>query len=340
MSAIYAEDQPAGFVNEIRRVAIVGAGGSVGTPITQALLDTGRHTVTALTRVGSSSAVPAGVETVAVDYDSPASLVAALQGQDCLIITLAVTAPPDTQSQLVQAAAQAGIRYIMPNVWGCDVLHDPLARSGLQWDRSRAIFAEIEATGVCAWVALVCGFWYEHSLVLGPGAFGFDFPHRQLTLNDDGRTRISISTQAQCGRAVATLLSLPVLPDNAQDPRLALRRWHNQAVYIASFRLSQRDMFDSWLRVAGDRAADWTLAQAPATERYRQGMERLRQGDRSGFVQAMYSRVFFPNGDGDHESRRGLDNARLGLPVEELDAHTRQAKAMVDRGYNYMSNRN
>ncbi|PYH88176.1 NAD(P)-binding protein [Aspergillus ellipticus CBS 707.79] len=340
MSATYAKDQPAGFTNEIRRVAVVGAGGSVGRPITEALLQTGRHSVTALTRAGSTSSLPDGLLAVAVDYSDPPSLVAALQGQDCLIITLAVTAPPDTQSKLIQAAAQAGVPYVMPNIWGCDVMHEPLVKSGLAWERSRAAFTEIEAAGVSSWVALVCGFWYEHSLVLGPGAFGFDFAQKRLFLNDDGHTKISISTQVQCGRAVATLLSLPRLPTDAQDDRLTLSRWHNKPVYVSSFLLSQQEAFESWLRVSGDSAPDWTIEHAPATERYEQGMARMKSGDRSGFVQAMYSRVFFPNGDGDHDTRVGLDNALLGLPVEDLDEQTRHAKARVDRGYNYLTNRN
>ena len=32
--------------------------------------------------------------------------------------------------------------------------------------------------------------------------------------------------------------------------------------------------------------------------------------------------MFFNNGDGDYESRRGLDNTTLGLPVEDLDIYT------------------
>ncbi|CAK41411.1 hypothetical protein CBS115989_8520 [Aspergillus niger] len=339
MTGEYVKDQPAGFSNRIQRIAIVGAGGTVGRPITEELLRTGQHSVTALTRIGSTSQVPSGVQSIAVDYDDEASLVRALQGHDCLIISLSVQTPRDTQPKLLQAASQAGIRHVMPNVWGCDVMHPPLADSGLNWGGFRELVAGIEAKGM-GWTALICGFWYEHSLVLGPSAFGFDLPAKKLILNDDGNTKINISTLAQCGRAVSTLLSLPVLPEDEQDDQLTLSRWRNKPVYISSFLLSQRDMLASWLRVTGETADSWTIEQESSQGRYERGLELMKKGDHAGLLLAMYSRVLFPNGDGNHEQRRGLDNDLLRLPTEDLDEHTRQAKAMSDRGYNYMTNRN
>jgi uncharacterized protein YbjT (DUF2867 family) len=54
--------------------------------------------VTALTRTGSKNSLPAGVVAAPVDYDDEATLVAALQGQQFLVITLPVTAGPDTRT--------------------------------------------------------------------------------------------------------------------------------------------------------------------------------------------------------------------------------------------------
>jgi len=48
---------------------------------------------------------------------------------------------------------------------------------------------------------------------------------------------------------------------------------------------------------------------------------------------ASFVRIFYPNGGGDYESTRGLDNDKLGLPKEDLDARTAVAKQMVDDGY-------
>lgn len=89
-------------------------------------MKTGKHIVTALTRFGSTNKLPEGVNPITVDYDDEKSLVEAMKGQQILIITLAVTAPPGTQSKLIKAAAEAGVSYIMPNAWGMNPLNEQL----------------------------------------------------------------------------------------------------------------------------------------------------------------------------------------------------------------------
>jgi len=54
-----------------------------------------------------------------------------------------------------------------------------------------------------------------------------------------------------------------------------------------------------------------------------EGQLELSKGNRVGFVKAM-SRVFFDDGNGDFEKRRGLANDVLGLPREDLDEATRR----------------
>jgi saccharopine dehydrogenase-like NADP-dependent oxidoreductase len=98
----------------------------VGKYITEALVKTGKHTVTALTREDSTNKLPEGVTTIAVNYDDDDSLVEALRGQQVLIITIAYTAPPETHSKLVRAAAEAGVPYVMPNGWGTDTMNEKL----------------------------------------------------------------------------------------------------------------------------------------------------------------------------------------------------------------------
>ncbi|KNG84345.1 oxidoreductase CipA-like protein [Aspergillus nomiae NRRL 13137] len=340
MTTNYVKDQGPDFRNEIQRVAIIGAGGTVGKPIAQELLKTGKHTVTALTRVGGQNTLPEGIQTVLVDYHDETSLVNALKGQDAVVITLPVTAAPDTHSKIVQAAAKAGVKYVMPNVWGCDAANDSLVNSGLGWERVPRSFEEIEKTGVSSWMALICGFWYEHSVSLGPATFGFNFAEKKVVFFDDGKTPMNVSTTAQCGRAVAKLLSLKVLPEDENDQSVTLSRWLNKPVYISSFRVTQKEIFESWKRVTGEKHEDWTVVYESSRERYEQALERVRNGDHGAFVQAMYSRVLFPNGDADYESKHGLANEPLGVPQEDLDTQTRNAKAMVDQGYDYMTKRN
>ncbi|KAL3601087.1 hypothetical protein FPOAC2_05341 [Fusarium poae] len=117
----YAKDQPSGLKNTTERVAIVGAAGTIGAYITAALLQTGNHTITALTRENSTNILPNGVIAAYIDYNDESSIVSALKDQQFLIITMAPTAPRDTHRKLVQAAAKAGVPYIMPNGFMGDI---------------------------------------------------------------------------------------------------------------------------------------------------------------------------------------------------------------------------
>ena len=173
------------------------------------------------------------------------------------------------------------------------------------------------------------GFWYEHSIACGERAFGIDVKNRKATLIDDGKTKISTSTWLQCGRAFAALLSLP---ESGASPSVA--EWKNKALYTHSFQVSQREMLDSAQRVTGTADKDWTISYEPSKQRYQDAMADLKGGNAMGFVKAMYTRVFFPNGGGDivHKSA----NRVLGLPEEDLDEATKRAIELIESGYNYV----
>lgn len=126
MSQQFANTQPTGFVNNIRNVAIVGASGNQGSHIVTELLTTGKHNITAITREDSSSTFAEGVITKKINYASQDSIVAALQGQDALVITMSVTAPKEQVKQLIEAAAAAGVKWIVPNEWGTSPIKSPI----------------------------------------------------------------------------------------------------------------------------------------------------------------------------------------------------------------------
>ncbi|KAL6414127.1 hypothetical protein AUP68_00643 [Ilyonectria robusta] len=325
MAQQYAKAQSDNYSNYIKNVAVVGATGNIGKNITESLIGTEKHVVTAITRVGSTSQPPSGVLVAHVDYNDESSLVAALKGQEFLIICLSLSAPPDTHGKLVKAAAKAGVPYVMPNAYGIDFY----GKEGLRKDipiGSKILdnTAQVEELGM-TWVALTNGFWYEYSLGLGPELFGVDVKNRKVTLYDGGCTHINTSTMKQCGRAVASLLSLKKLPIDENDQSVTISRFANKPLYISSFSVSQRDIFDSVKRVTGTSEEDWQVAYQPAKERYQEGLAELEQGNQLGFYKAMYARTFYRNGDGTFETV----NDDLGLPNEDLDEATSLA---VHRG--------
>ncbi|KAK7966569.1 uncharacterized protein PG986_000846 [Apiospora aurea] len=317
-------------MSHVKNVAIVGATGTVGSYIVDELLKAGKHQVTAITRHDSTALIPDGVQVAKVDYADRNSLVAAMRGQDVLIITMSVQAPKEAQLKLIDAAADAGVPWVLPNEWGLDQTNLPFADEAFMGPPSRAVRKHIEERGVSGWIGVVCGFWYDFSLGGSPSRYGFDFGNRSVMLFDEGTQPINTTTFPQVGRAVARLLALPTERESVGGSggrKGSLADFRNGFVYISSFCVSQRDMLESALRVTGTQLEDWNISHEGSAERYAKGLQMMKEGNRVGFVQAMYTRTFFPNDDGAYEKSRGLDNELLSLPVEDLDEFTGLAVA-------------
>ncbi|KAA8643825.1 hypothetical protein EYZ11_008911 [Aspergillus tanneri] len=300
----------------IEKVAIVGAAGHIGSHFTRELLKTGKHTVTAITRAGSTSSIPEGVRRVEVNYDDQECLVNALKGQQFLIITLSVTSPADLHSKIVKAASDAEIPYIMPNVYSTDLQNKSVSEDVMYGAAALERCKEVERQGNTAYIAMNCGFWYNWSLLLGESFFGFDLEKKSATFFDDGKNRITSSSESQCGRAVAALLSLP-------ERKVA--EWKNKFFYVGSFTCTQRDILDSIHRVTGTTDADWTISYESCQKRYQDGLAEMQNGVNSGFAKALYAVSFSKDAGGDFESTRGLANDAIGLPKEDLDEVTKKA---------------
>ncbi|KAK4999461.1 hypothetical protein LTR66_001518 [Elasticomyces elasticus] len=307
----------------IEKIAIVGAGGNSGKFMTESLLRTGKHTVTAITRADSKTKLPEGVEVKIIDYDNHTSIVDALRGQDALVITMGVMAPADQQSKLIHAAADASVPWILPNEWSPDTADKALVEDVAAFQKIPQARELITKLGKSSFIGITTGFWYEWSLAIG-AAYGFDFADRTVTLFDDGETKISTSTWPQVGRAVAGLLSLPIHAEDQGKDR-CLDRFRDGLVYVSRFTVSQKDMLDSVLRVTQTSLNDWRVTHEPVQERFHKGIEALQKGDRMGFARMMYSRVFYPDGNGNFEKTRGTINELLGLPQEDIDEATKAA---------------
>jgi len=267
-----------------------------------------------------------------VDYNDPSSLVDALKGQDALIITMGVTAPPDQQAKLVEAAAAAGVPWVIPNEFGGDGLNEEAGKDVFIGPLKKAVRDHIEKLGKSSWIGIACGFWYEYSLGGGPYRYGFDFKKRTVTMYNDGTERINTSTWPQTGREVANLLGLKLLPEDEHDQSPCLAHFRNKFVHGSSFFINQKEMFESVLRVTGTSANDWKVTHVPAKEAYQEGLKQFQSGNRAAFMQLLYSRSFFGDGVGNFEASTGLDNDKLGLPKEDLDEFTKEGIRLRESG--------
>lgn len=163
--AQYASTQPTGYKNHLQNIAIVGAGGRAGKYIVTSLLSNGvSQKITALTRADSSTTFAPGVQTAHIDYTHPSTIVSALRGQDVLIITMSVMAAPDSSKKLIEAAAEAGVKWVLPNEWGFDASNEEAGKDSMIYEAKKADRELIESLGVSSWIGIACGFWYEFSL--------------------------------------------------------------------------------------------------------------------------------------------------------------------------------
>ncbi|KAI1821622.1 NAD(P)-binding protein [Xylaria intraflava] len=311
----------------LKNVAILGATGRLGSRFVEELAKTGKHNITALTRDAGGKKLPDGVQVVGVDYSDEAALVAALKGKDFLAILLPATAPPQTHTAIVKAAAKAGVPYVMPNAYGSSDTHESTAEPGPPGYINQVFIdklKECRSFGV-NYISMGCGFWYDWSLAGGDERFGFDITSKKVTLFDDGNKQISVSTLQQCGRAFAALLSLP---ESGATPSLS--DWKNKPLCFNSFRVSQREMLESVQRAQGSSDKDWAIRSEPSSKRVADGTAVFQKGDYYGMVKVMYSRHFYPGEDIGSEST--MANEILGLPREDLDEVTKWVVEGVESG--------
>ncbi|KAH9884717.1 hypothetical protein F4778DRAFT_799959 [Xylariomycetidae sp. FL2044] len=313
-------------VKHLEKIAIIGATGHIGEVFLNALLKTGKHTITALTRAETKGTFPDAVKRVQVDFAKEETLVAALEGQQFVIITLAVMAPPDIHSRIVSAADKAGVPYVMPNFYGADI-RSPKFGEGNFGALLKKQLAEMDQADI-SYISLACGVWYEWSLALGEPWFGFAIAARKATFFDDGQTAVRVSTWTQCGRAVAALLSLP---ETGASPCVA--DWKNEPLYLTSFEVSQRAMLDSLHRVLGTTDADWEIRHEDTAQRIRDGAAEMAKGNRTGVAKSMYGKLFQDTREGLLKISKEPANKALGLPEESLDEATKAAVDMVARGW-------
>ena len=306
------------------------AGGQSGGWIVDAILKKGTHKITAITRANSTSKMPHGVEVKHVDYEDQSSLVAALRGQDVLLITLGVMTPPDQQKKLIEAAAVAKVPWVLPNEFGNDNANVAM-RNDVFINSAKTEYRElIEKLGVSAWIGICCNFWYEYSL--GNGSYGIDIVKRSAKFYDDGKTRLNTSTFPQVGRGVANLLSLKVLPDDEHDKSPCLSNFRNKFVYMSSFCLNQHEMLDSLMRVTKTTSQDWKVTYQPLDDAVKEGMETFQKGNYMGMIAVLYGRNFNKDNAGNYELTKGLQNDVLGLPKEDLDEFTKIAVERAEKG--------
>ncbi|PYI13123.1 putative isoflavone reductase family protein CipA [Aspergillus violaceofuscus CBS 115571] len=223
----------------IKNVALAGASGNVGSQVLNALLAQS-FTVTILTRkpaTATATPFPAAATVKQVDFTSPASLTAALAGQDAVIDT---TFSPeiDTPLQLIDAAAAAGVSRFITSDFGLDPTN-PGIHAFPVFARKKAAYEAVQrhaAASTLTYTVVACGVFLDWALA--SGFAGLDLTARKIRIFGDGDNVVPWTTLADVGRAMAAVLLHP------QETR-------NRVVYVHSVYLSQRELVRVVKKVLG-----------------------------------------------------------------------------------------
>ncbi|KAG9053869.1 hypothetical protein FS842_006906 [Serendipita sp. 407] len=250
-----------------RNIVVVGAGGKLGAPLFQTLLQSNepKFTVTALIRSSSSYTLPEGVDQdraklAKVDFDDQPGLVNVLRGQDAIVF--AFGAGPDlipTSKTLIDAAIEAGVKRVIPSEFGNDEipLTEPLFGNKQVVQK---ILQEAASQGKITYTLIRNGPWFDLGFTL---ALGFDIQARTATLYDNGDRKFHTTTVPSICRAITSLLA-----DSSQSV--------NKVVHIHDFFITQLDVLKVTEEITGSKFA---ITKVDTNEMAKSAMEGLSRGE-------------------------------------------------------------
>ncbi|KAL4899093.1 hypothetical protein BDW74DRAFT_184097 [Aspergillus multicolor] len=298
----------------IRKVAILGATGNLGSRIAAALKAAG-HEVTAVQRKDSDKPALAGLKSIKVDYQDKEALVSTFTGQDVVMST--VPFPKlDSEKTIIAACLAASVKRYMPSEY-TTMLESPLAINlpiACEKVLIRRYLATAipDRTGPTTWTSVNNGAFFDMGLpygVLGPNPM-----RKKAVFHDGGDKPIAVSLLSDIADAVVRLLGSDSIFEAAA----------NQPVYICSAAVTERRLTELVAEVTG---VDFGAPQhVSVKELIEESDERMRKGDVSAIINYYFQMMY-------GEGYKGGDfmefnwNERLGLRImdeEELKGAIRQ----------------
>ncbi|TVY14193.1 Pinoresinol reductase 2 [Lachnellula arida] len=281
---------------EIKNVVIVGASGSLGEPITKALIDSGKFNVTVIKRPSSKASFPASVKVVPADTTSVESVTAAFQGQDAVVSAVG-TEGLQGQNVLIDAAIAAGVKRFLPSEFGSDLANPKVAAFpifGYKIATQKYLQEAIAAKPGLTYTYVVNGPFLDWGLHRG---FLLDTKEGKPKIYDDGKTVFSATTLASVGQAVIGALS------HYEETK-------NRFVYVRDIDISQKRLLEIAQKVAPEKK--WEPVSVNTADIEKSSNEAVARGEFTAPVLVGYLfRGIFGEGYGNKWEKD--DNALLGI---------------------------
>lgn len=293
-----------------RKIAIVGASGTLGKPLLSALLaSSAGHSITAVQRADATSTFPAAVRVLRGDLFSEAFLASAFAEQDVVVLMPPLPHILSLQEPAVRAAARVGVPYVFPAEFGPDPFATGLIAENALLQKKQTIRSLVEELGGSSWVSVAVGPWTEYGV--GFGLWGVDAKARKATLWKGAEGKANSASAEHAGEALAAALSLP---------EADLAKVRNAAIYAPSLRFTQRELLAAAQKVTG---GEWTVEERDVEDVVKEYEEGLARGDESaGHAKFFVTHSTEGSGaDFEHKIDRELQKKlkALGLGEETLE---------------------
>ncbi|KAK2022794.1 NAD(P)-binding protein [Colletotrichum zoysiae] len=299
----------------VRKVAVIGATGQLGSVIAKALLESS-FAVTAVQRADSEKTAPAGCESVKLNMGDHAVLASAFKSHDVVISAAPDPIVFEEQKTWIDAAVAAGVKRIFPSEFSTN-LESPLAEglpivTGKVRTRRYLVEQVSKAGGKVTWSSINNGPFFP--LVLGFGGLGPDFRTRTARYHNGGDNLVGTTRLADIAETVAKIL---------RDEKGLYTEAENKAVYIHSAAVTEKQMTKMAEKVTGLTFAE---EHYDVEELFQDAKAKLAKGDTSAMMQ-FYYQMMYGKGYGGSESFQEMSwNDKVGLKTmteKELEAVVR-----------------
>ncbi|KAI1774672.1 NAD(P)-binding protein [Hypoxylon cercidicola] len=265
-------------MSTIKKVAIFGAAGNFGAPITAALVKAGFE-VTIITRVESTSTFPSGIPVIRAEY-TVEKLTTALTGQDAAVCAVG-PAGISTQVAMIDAAEAAGVkRFIVDDFgWGPDFRSLPEfqpigAPRRVAWDYAKKLS---ENNPQFTWTGVTIGNPIDWAIKRFP-LMGFDVKQRSAIIYDDGTEEFTGTTLDGIGQAIVGVLKHP-------------NETKNRFVKARSIQTCQNQLLDAFQR-ATEQA--WEVQRSSTKDILKSGREKHKAGTGSWVLELVVYQLYDP----------------------------------------------
>ncbi|KAE9390848.1 NAD(P)-binding protein [Gymnopus androsaceus JB14] len=282
----------------LKNIIQVGATGTLGPSVLQALIASNKFNVTVGTR-DASGTFPAGVKVVQIDYSSQESLVKAFSGQDAVIVTIGNHNPAlleEIQMAIVDAAVTAGVKHLIPSNFGGDL--EAHRTDVLDFKiRVEEKLAKLASEGKISYTAIGTGIFFDWALMIG--FLGVDLTTKKASLLNDGNFKLNVTKLSTVAQVIIKILSSPETVKN----RRAL---------VHDFYISQREL----LKVAEEETgAIFEVSSMTTEELLATSLKAMGAGD----PMAIYGLIKAAAWGADSPTAWGVDDDSKVLEVVPKD---------------------